>query len=123
VIGKLCTIKTPYYDTTTKAMSFKARPALVIGKADTNEFVILPVSSVTDRSKLDPSYDIKIGPLSQPLLNLAHECYVRTHKQTVAHSASVVKTIGDMKTDYPDLYADVLCKVEEFQSRLIDEAI
>ena len=39
-------MRTPFYDLKIHQMSYKARPALVLAKADAEDYVILPVSSV-----------------------------------------------------------------------------
>ena len=39
--------------------------------------------------------------------------YIRTHKQTVTHRASITKVIINVKKMYPALYTRVIDKVEE----------
>ena len=41
---------------------------------------------------------------------------MRTHKRTSIHQASIDKSniIGDLKTDYEELFLEILKKVEEF---------
>lgn len=123
MIGKVCISVTPYYDRRTQRNSFKRRPVLILGDLRNNDYTVLPISRVTIQVNLDPEYDIKIDPSVYPNLCLNCISYVRTHKRTTVHSAAVTNVIGDMKNDYPDLYVDVLAKVEEYDKSLINGAI
>lgn len=129
MIGKICKISTPYYDSVKKRMSFKTRPALVIAQADCGDYVILPVSTITHKGNIDPDFDIPIDPSVYPKLNLNKISYVRTHKQTIAHRASIIQcvvkppalavgsvnsVISDLRTEYEELYLEILIKREDF---------
>lgn len=114
MIGKICKISTPYYDSVKKRMSFKTRPALVIAQADCGDYVILPVSTITHKGNIDPDFDIPIDPSVYPKLNLNKISYVRTHKQTIAHRASIISVISDLRTEYEELYLEILIKREDF---------
>lgn len=114
MIGKICKISTPYYDNANKKMSFKVRPALVIAQADSADYVILPISTITHKENIDPEYDIKIDPSIYPNLNLNKISYVRTHKQTIVHRASITGIISDFRTEYEEFYLDVLIKRDDF---------
>ena len=48
-------------------------------------------------------------------MDLHSTSYIRTHKQTVLYAASLIRPIVDFRTEYPDVYIDVIAKVEEFQ--------
>lgn len=114
MIGKICKISTPYYDSVKKRMSFKTRPALVIAQADCGDYVILPVSTITHKGNIDPDFDIPIDPSVYPKLNLNKISYVRTHKQTIAHRSSIISVISDLRTEYEELYLEILIKREDF---------
>lgn len=55
-----------YYDIRSKKMSFKSQPVLVIGQADTSDYVVLPISRVTNKANLDDYYDVPIDPTDAP---------------------------------------------------------
>lgn len=121
MIGKACLAKLPYYDRSMGKMNFKARPCLVIGKADVSDYIILPISSISDKSKIDMTYDI---PLDNSIFTFLNNLsYLRTHKQTVINLSSLGKVLVDFKKDYEDEYILALSKVEEFQSQMIDNAL
>lgn len=58
-----------------------------------------------------------------PLMNLSQDSYIRTHKQSVVHFAELVCEIVDFKSEYLEVYLKVMAKVEEFQKKLIDDAL
>lgn len=119
--GSVCISVTPFYDTTTRKSSFKKRPVLVLGDADSGDFNVLPISRVTNSRNLDSSYDIQVDPSIYPNLKLTASSYVRTHKQTVVNKASL-NEISNMKREYPDLYTEILDKLEEYNNSLITNA-
>jgi len=123
LIGEVRWSLTPFYDTVQQKKSFKRRPALLIAKADSDDYVALPVSRITRQTNIDPTYDIKIDPTVYPKLNLTAISYVRTHKQTVIHAAEITDLMGDMKSEYPDLYLKVLEKREQFSKKITDQAL
>lgn len=95
MIGKVYTSTFPYYDRTSKSLQFKNRPCLVIGQADSGDYIVLPISSVTDKNRIDPHFDI---PLSQSVFRfLKKDCYLRTHKQTTINIRNFGFEIGDLK--------------------------
>lgn len=104
-------------------MQFKGRPALIIAKADQEDYVVIPISTVSNRANLDPDYDVEIDPAVYPLLGLDHVSYARTHKQLVIHSAEIGTLYGDMKSNYIDLYLDILQKREQFSQSITDQAL
>lgn len=123
MIGKIYKARTPYYNQATRTMSYKARPALVLAKADSDDYVVLPVSSISIRANIDPVYDVEIDPSLYPKLNLTHISYVRTHKQTIVHRANLRDEIGDLKSEYEDLYIEILEKREAFSSSITQQAL
>lgn len=123
MIGKIYKARTPYYDQKTQKMAYKARPALILAKADVNDYVVLPVSSISIKANIDPIYDIKIDPTCYPKLNLTKISYVRTHKQTVVHRANLHDEICDLKSEYEDLYLEVLEKRETFSNAITQQAL
>ena len=104
-------------------MSYKARPALVLAKAHSDAYVVLPVSSISIRANIDPVYDVEIDPSLYPKLNLTHISYVRTHKQTIVHRANLRDEIGDLKSEYEDLYIEILEKRETLSSSITQQAL
>ena len=123
MIGEIRTALTPYFDTKTNKKQFKGRPILVIAQADTQDYVALPVSSITRRYNIDPIYDIEVIPSVYPMLNLDNVSYIRTHKQTIVHMGEIGKKIGDLRNDYPDLFLEVLSKREQFSNEITRQAL
>ena len=123
MIGKIYSTVFPYYDSKTQKNSFKKRPVLIIGGPRNNDYTVLPISTVTKKANLDSEYDVEINPANYPLLHLDKLSYVRVHKQTTVHKVSLTSLIGDMKTEYVDLYLNVLEKLEEFNKGTIDRAL
>ena len=123
MIGKIYCSVVPYYDVLKKANSFKARPVLILGKSDAGDYVVLPISRVTKSANISAEYDIPVIPSQYPLLNLKALSYIRVHKQTTIHSASIDKMISDMKSNYLDLYLSVLTKLEQYNNTLMTNAL
>ena len=96
---------------------------MIIGGPRNNDYTVLPISTVTKKANLDSEYDLEINPANYPLLHLDKLSYVRVHKQTTVHKVSLTSLIGDMKTEYVDLYLNVLEKLEEFNKGTIDRAL
>lgn len=123
MIGKAYTSTTPFYDSNKREMSFKSRPVLIIGKADNDDYVILPISRVTNPINIDSCYDVPILPIDVPLMKLRQISYIRTHKQCVIHRKELIKEITDFSNNYEQLFVEVLSKVEQFQKSIIDNAL
>jgi len=123
MIGKVLTFLTPYYNPQKSKNSFKARPVLIIGSADASDYNALPISTITKKANIDADYDYSIDPVGYPLLNLKTRSYVRIHKQTVVNIRSIGKLLGDMKNDYPELYLEILLKLEQYNKNLVIEAL
>ncbi len=113
----------PFYDQASGKMRYKVRPVLIVAQADTSDYVALPVSRVTRRENLDPTYDIEIDPAQYPQTGLTAVSYVRTHKQTVVHAGEITTKYGELKAAYGDLYLEILEKRERFSQEISDQAI
>lgn len=123
MIGKVYWSTFPFYDSATRRNAFKHRPVLIVSGPRNNDYTVLPVSSVSIKTNIDPEYDIPVDPALYPDLHLTKLCYVRTHKQTIVHRASLTSPLGDMKNDYPDLYISVLAKLEAYNAEIMNQAI
>ncbi|MBQ2901183.1 MAG: hypothetical protein IJE49_04990 [Agathobacter sp.] len=123
MIGKAYVSVFKFYNSNTKKMEFKNRPVLIIGQADSSDYVILPISRITNQNNIDSYYDVPINPTDVPLMNLTQRSYIRTHKQSVVHSGELTKAIVDFRNEYEELYLDVISKMEEFQKNLISKAL
>lgn len=123
MIGKVYLSVVDFYNSRLQAMSRKARPVLIVAGPYENDYIVLPISTITNRSNLNPYYDIPISLQDRTVLGLPKECFIRTHKQLPLHSASLLKLKGDMKADLPDLYLDAIAKMEEFQRKIAADAI
>ena len=124
MIGKIYTAAFKYYDNKNHKMAFKSRPVLIIGKADSSDYVVLPISRVTKKENLDVHFDYRLEPskYSQSTLCLSAVSYVRAHKQTVISGVELVKEIIDFKKEFPKVYNEIIDLVEEFQKRLMERA-
>ncbi len=123
MIGKAYWATFKYYDSSTRKMAFKKRPVLIIGLADDDDYVVLPISRVTNRQHIDPKYDFEIQAVDYPKLLLKATSYIRTHKQATVNIGELADLIADFKSEYPDAYVEVIALVEEFQKELIDNAL
>lgn len=123
MIGEIRKLLTPFYNQRTHGMDMKTRPGLIIAKADSEDYVVLPISKISDSRRIDPVYDIKIDPAAYPMLSLNCVSYVRTHKQTVIHLAEIGDCISNMKTNYEDLFLEVLTKRDQFSAEVTNQAI
>lgn len=123
MIGKAYVSTFQFYNSCTGRMEFKNRPVLIVGQADEKDYVVLPISRVTNSVNLDANYDFKIEPHEVPSMKLKVTSYIRTHKQSVIHAGEIIKMIVDFKTEYPDKYIEILEKMEDFQKKIIDDAL
>lgn len=122
MIGKAYVSTFKYYNNKTHRLDFKNRPVLIIGQADSTDFVILPISRVTNHNNIDSYYDVPIEPEEVPLLHLKQRSYVRTHKQSIVNAGELTKEIVDFRKEYPNQYEEILSKMEEFQKKMIQSA-
>lgn len=123
MIGEIRKTFLPFYDLKNRRMSIKSRPALVIAKADNEDYVVLPVSRVTRQENRDPAYDIPVDPKVYPMLGLTAYSYVRAHKQTTVHVGEIGDKLGDMKTDCQELYLTILEIREAFSNEITRQAM
>lgn len=123
MIGKIYSTTFSFYNAREKKMDYKSRPALIIGKADSEDYVVLPVSSITHSNKINPYYDIKIETQIYKLLNLKKNIsYIRTNKQTVVHYKEISTEIANLKDLYPELFKLIMDRVAEFQKNIQQNA-
>ena len=123
MIGKIYSSVTPFYDSATGTNSYKRRPVLIIAGPRNHDYTVLTVSTIPHKENMDPDYDVKVKPEDYPKLNLKKVSYIRTHKQTSVHQASLVREIGDLRTEYDELYLAVLEKLEKFNRTVLDGAL
>lgn len=123
MIGKIYWSVFPFYDSRKGCNGFKKRPVLILSGPRNNDYTVLPISSVTKKHNLDPDYVLELDTTKYPKLKLAKNCYIRTHKQTIVHQASLTSQISDLKNDYPDLYLEVISLFEKFEKEVINAAI
>lgn len=122
MIGKIYNVLLPFFNIRTGQMDFKARPALILSDARNNDYTILPLSTISKKENVDSEYDIKLNPSICASLGLWKECYIRTHKQTVAHRSEIGRYIGNLKQDYPNIFKDVMLHLKQFNKMLSDNA-
>lgn len=123
MIGKAYVSTFRFYDAQAKKLSFKNRPVLIVGMADAGDYVILPISRVTNQNNLDGNYDVLLDPAMVPLMNLKQRSYIRTHKQAVVNAGELTREIVDFKKEYPGIYRDAISKMANFQKNLVQNAI
>ena len=122
MIGKAYVSVFQYYDNKTHKMAFKKRPVLIVGKSDSADYFILPISRITNKQHLDSYYDVEIKKQEFPLMNLNADSYIRTHKQSVIHDGELTQYIVDFKSEYNDTYKNVIERMKEFQDSIIKNA-
>ena len=125
MIGKIYASMVEFFDIKTNTTKIKSRPVLILSSTRNNDYTILPISTITNKVNMDTDYDIKIDSVSYPKLKLKQISYVRTHKRTFIHQASIDRNnvIGDLKKDYEELFLKILEKVQEFDNKVIDDAL
>lgn len=124
MIGEIWISAFKYYDSIKHRMAFKSRPVLIIGQADSSDYVVLPVSRVTKRENLDMHYDYEMKPetYAESDLKLSATSFVRTHKQAVLNEGELIKKVLNLKEEFPKIYEEIVDLVEEFQKDLIKKA-
>lgn len=106
-VGEIHYITLKYYNKKIGRNSFKYRPALIIHKADSGDYNILPVSTIKNSNDINSDYDIPIM--------LKQKSYIRVHKQTTANIADIDQNIEvDVKADYPNVYKQVIDKLKQY---------
>lgn len=123
MIGMAYTAETPFFDPKKNEMSYKGRPVLIIGQADATDYVVLPISRITNSHNIDTDYDLKIEPEDYPLLNLKKTSYIRTSKQGIINRAELHKPIANFKEEYSKKFNEVIEQVSKFQEEMLKRAI
>ena len=123
MIGKVYVSVFPFYDIKNNRMDYKKRPVLIIGKADETDYVVLPISRVTNSMYIHSEYDIAIDLEEVPLMKLIQRSYIRVHKVTIINQRELDKEIVDFKENYEDRFIDIISKFEEFSKSIIDKAL
>ena len=125
MIGKIYISMVEFYDVRNQKTSIKARPVLILSDMRNNDFTVLPISTISKTQNIDIEYDIEVNPQIYQKLNLKKISYIRTHKRIYLHQASVDKTkiLGDIKNDYPDLFLEILEKMEKFNKEILENAL
>ncbi|MCD9070677.1 orotidine 5'-phosphate decarboxylase [Staphylococcus chromogenes] len=122
-IGKIVNIRLPFFDIKESKISYKARPALIIGCERDQfpcDFTYLPISKINDKSKKHSLYDIEIDQENCSLLNLKYvPSYIRCHKISTAYCTDVDrKCISDLKKRNKLLFDDIKTMVGVFTNEL-----
>ena len=114
-----------FYDVKNQKNSIKARPVLILSDVRNNDFTVLPISTISNTQNIDWDYDIEVNPQIYQKLNLKKISYIRTHKRIYLHQAGVDKTkiLGDIKNDYPNLFLEILEKMEKFNKEILENAL
>lgn len=99
--------------------SLKARPIVLIAQVDDGDYTALPISRVTKKEKIDPDFDIPVTMQDYPNLHLNADSYIRTNKVLTVNNASLNKCVSDLKTEYSELYSEVINKFEEFTQSVV----
>ncbi|NCE63752.1 hypothetical protein D1159_03955 [Pseudoflavonifractor sp. 524-17] len=123
MIGKIYLTRVDFYNSRTGRTEQKTRPVLSVGGPNEDDYTILPISTISRRENVNYYYDIPISEQARAALSLDRECFIRMHKQMTAHRGSLIREIGDMRSDVPDLYINAIEKMEEFQNNIVEFSI
>ena len=123
MIGELVLANTSYFNKGHGSTLFKLRPLLIIGQADPSEFTALPCSTIPNKTFVDKIYDIELCPKSFPLTRLKHTCYVRVHKSMIINRHSINSCLSNIKVSYPDLFLKILILFDEYNNKLVLNAL
>ena len=118
MIGKIYASMVEFYDVRNQKTSIKARPVLILSDMRNNDFTVLPISTISKPQNIDIEYDIELNPQIYQKINLNKVSYISTHKRVYLHQANIDKTkiLGDIKSNYPDLFLEILEKMEKFNN-------
>ena len=124
MIGKIFPSFFPYKDK--GEVKHKSRPVLIIAvptHPDT-EYTVLPVASISRREFLNFEFDVNLKVGDHPKISITRDSYIRTHKQTVIYKTKIdfQKCMGNLKIDYPEKFDEVLEKLCEFETKIIEYA-
>ena len=122
MIGKIVKCLTQYYDARLQRISIKSRPALVLKSPEDDDYVVLPISTIPNRTNVNPVYDIEIDPSKFSRINLTRLSYVRTHRMISIPMQQIDTSIiiGDLKLDYEELFLEIVEKVEQFHNEIME---
>ena len=122
MIGKIVKCLTQYYDARLQRISSKSRPALVLKSPEDDDYVVLPISTIPNRTNVNPVYDIEIDPSKFSRINLTRLSYVRTHRMISIPMQQIDTSIiiGDLKSDYEELFLEIVEKVEQFHNEIME---
>ncbi|MCD7810064.1 MAG: hypothetical protein LUH02_12065 [Erysipelotrichaceae bacterium] len=125
LIGKIVKIRTPFYNINTKRTEFKSRPGLVIGNygSTDNDYIVLPISKVSNEYMRHPEYDLAIDPSLYPLAHLTSFSYIRCHKQATINRTNISNVICDFKELYGEKYFEALLLLEKFDQLKLNNAL
>ncbi len=125
LIGKIVKIRTPFYNINSRRTEFKSRPGLVIGNygSTDNDYIVLPISKVSNERMRHPEYDLAIDPYLYPLAHLTSFSYIRCHKQSTINRANISATICDFKDLYEEKYIEALLLLEKFGKEKLTNAL
>ena len=127
-IFSIVNVRFPYYDSSSRGIKFKKRPALVLNKENdsySSDLTVFPVSSVTHKENLNPKYDIEVKKAVYPALNLDRDVsYIRVHKPYTVNSKDCTDVIcDDIRIHYEDLAMFILKTFEDFSRIIIDSGM
>lgn len=127
MVGKIYPSFFKFKNRVTGKTETKSRPILIIaepiGAYDT-EYIVLPVSTISISKFYNSDYDVSLKVKDFPLLKITRDCYVRAHKQTTMYRSDIdfQNCIGDLKSDYPRVYHEVLEKIKKFNDYIMVKA-
>lgn len=123
--GKIVKCLTQYYDIGLHRISIKSRPALVLKSPENDDYVVLSVSTIPNRINVNPVYDIEIDPSKFPKINLTRLSYIRTHRMVSIPIQQIDGSIiiGDLKSDYEELFLEIVEKVEQFHNEVMKDLL
>jgi hypothetical protein len=121
MIGKIVKCRTQYYDVRLQRNSIKSRPALVLKSPEDDDYVVLPISTIPNRTNVNPVYDIEIDPSKFSRINLTRLSYVRTHRMISIPMQQIDTSIiiGDLKSDYEEFFLEIVERVEQFHNEIM----
>ena len=122
MVGKIVRCLTQYYDARLQRISIKSRPALVLKSPENDDYVVLPISTIPNRINVNPTYDIEIDPAKFSKINLTRISYIRTHRMVSIPIQQIDSSIiiGDLKSDYEELFLRIVEKVEQFHNEIME---
>lgn len=123
-VGCIFTVAFRYYDIKSNKVRAKKRPFLIIKEEQGRppiDLSALPVSGITDSSRINSIYDVKVDRNKYPKLNLSKEVsYIRANKvQTINETDLIDKICDDMRVEYPLLYSEISSKVADYYADVL----